>query len=289
MSKARLLLCTDMDRTVIPNGLQAEHPLARKWFSEFCRLSQVTLVYVTGRHQKLVKEAIKHYNLPWPGYAITDVGSKISHINHQQQWQPLQIWEDEINKEWHGKSHGELKTLFADITELQLQETSKQNSHKLSYYIALHVKQEDILLQMAQRLNADGVQASLIWSVDEPKGIGLLDVLPRNATKLHAIDFLRQQLNYSLDEVLFAGDSGNDLPVLASAIPSVLVANSTSDVKKTALAQVKQNGTQQALYLATGHNTHMNGNYSAGILEGIAHFHPAFRQQLNEMGVCCEQ
>ncbi len=288
MSETRLLLCTDMDRTLIPNGLQAEHPQARRWFSEFCSLPQVTLVYVTGRHQNLVKEAIKHYSLPSPDYAITDVGTRIFRTNNQQ-WQPLQAWEEEIDKDWHGKSHSQLKKLFADISELQLQETSKQNSHKLSYYVALHVKQEDLLLQMAQRLEAYGTQASLVWSVDEPKGIGLLDILPRNATKLHAIDFLRQQLNYSLDEVIFAGDSGNDLPVLGSAIPAVLVANAANDVKKAAQGLSQKNSTQQSLYLSTGKNTHMNGNYSAGILEGIAYFSPVFRQQLKQMGVCCEQ
>jgi len=288
MSDARLLLCTDMDRTIIPNGLQSEHPQARKLFTEFCNLPQVSLVYVTGRHQKLVEEAIKGYSLPWPNYAITDVGTKIYHIDDQQ-WQPLKTWEAEIDKDWHGKSYEQLKQLFADIADLKLQELSKQNSHKLSYYVPLHVRQETLLSQMEQRLEQQGVKASLIWSVDEPNDIGLLDVLPNNATKLHAIDFLRQQLGFSLDETVFAGDSGNDLPVMGGAIPSVLVANAADDVKQDAQRLAQSNGTQQTLYLATGKNSQMNGNYSAGVLEGVCYFVPAFRQQLIQMGVCCEQ
>ena len=56
-----MLLCTDLDRTLIPNGDQPEHPAARKLFREFCRLPEVTLVYVTGRHQALVKQAIEEF------------------------------------------------------------------------------------------------------------------------------------------------------------------------------------------------------------------------------------
>ncbi|MDT8317747.1 MAG: HAD-IIB family hydrolase [bacterium] len=288
MGESRLLLCTDMDRTVIPNGAQPEHPSARERFAGFCRQPQVTLVYVTGRHDSLVKEAIKEYDLPMPSYAITDVGTKIYHIDGQQ-WREIEEWEEEINKEWNGRSHEQLKALFNDVMNLQLQETAKQNRHKLSYYVALHDKEECLLALMEERLNADGVRASLVWSVDEPKGIGLLDVLPRNATKVHAIDFLRGQLGYSMKEVLFAGDSGNDLPVLGSSVPSVLVANASKEVKEAAQQLAKTNGNLQSFYLATGKNSDMKGNYSAGILEGVYHFAPAFREQLKEIGFCYEQ
>lgn len=287
MSEPKLLLCTDMDRTVIPNGMQPEHPFARKCFSDFCRQPQVVLVYVTGRHQELVEQAIKHYSLPAPGYAITDVGSKIYRTD-EQQWHALQAWEHEIDKDWNGKSHGQLMTLLDDIPDLQLQEPDKQNTHKLSYYVSVHVQQQELLSMMAQRLEEYGVQASLVWSVDEPRRIGLLDVLPRNASKLHAIDFLRQQLGYPLNEVIFAGDSGNDLSVLSSPVPSVLVANATSEVKEAALRLAQSNGYPQSLYLATGKETNMNGNYSAGILEGVCHFIPAFQKQLKQMGFCYE-
>ena len=62
----RLLLCTDMDRTIIPNGHQPEHPDARERFRQLCSLPAVKLVYVTGRHLQLVEQAIADYNLPEP-------------------------------------------------------------------------------------------------------------------------------------------------------------------------------------------------------------------------------
>lgn len=60
-------------------------------------------------------------------------------------------------------------------------------------------------------------------------------MLPRNATKLHGIEFLQQRLGYGHSEVIFAGDSGNDLPVLVSPIPSVLVANASAELKQQEL------------------------------------------------------
>lgn len=288
MTDTRLLLCTDMDRTVIPNGVQSEHPQARQCFSEFCSQPQVVLAYVTGRHQKLVQQAIKLYSLPQPSFAITDVGSKIYQV-HQQHWQPLEAWEAEIDRDWNGKSHQDLKELFRDLSDLHMQEFSKQNTHKLSYYISPQQKLDKVLQIMQQRLDQEGVQASLVFSIDEPKGTGLLDVLPRNATKLHAIDFLRRQLDFELSEVVFAGDSGNDLHVLESEIPSVLVANASDEVRAEALSQAKKFGHEDALYLASGHNPNNNGNYTAGVLEGVCHYMPGFRRQLVTTGFCHDE
>ena len=125
------------------------------------------------------------------------------------------------------------------------------------------------------------MEASLIWSVDEPEQIGLLDILPRNATKLHAIEFLQQRLGYGQDEVIFAGDSGNDLSVLASPIRSVLVANAEADIRQQAQQLAERNGCSDTLYLAREDSFPLGGNYSAGILQGVAFFAPEIGKKLN--------
>ncbi len=279
MSELRLLLCTDMDRTVIPNGRQPEHPDARRRFAEFCGRPEVTLVYVTGRHQSLAQQAIKNYVLPEPDFAITDVGTKIYQVL-EGQWRAWEDWEQEIDKDWNGRSYQEIKQLLDIVPGLKLQELSKQNTHKVSYYLPLHMDTLEVMDRMNASLEQAGVAASLIWSVDEPKSIGLLDVLPRHATKLHAIEFLQRQLGYRRDEVIFAGDSGNDLPVLVSDIPSVLVANAATEVKLEAQQLALRNGHADALYVAEACGLNMNGNYAAGVLEGVWYFAPGFRDLL---------
>jgi hypothetical protein len=73
---------------------------------------------------------------------------------------------------------------------------------------------------------------------------------------------------------VFAGDSGNDLDVLASRVPSVLVANASDEVKARACALAEDDGTSDFLYLAGRGVFGMNGNYAAGVLEGLTHFLP---------------
>lgn len=275
MTEPKLLLCTDMDRTVIPNGFQPEPTNARREFSRFCQRPDVKLTYVTGRHVSLVKQAIKNYALPVPDFAITDVGTKIYQIG-KGSWQQMADWEAEIDRDWHGKTHAQLKALLKPVKELRLQESSKQNTHKLSYYLPLYLDKDTVMARIEAFLADAGVDASLLWSVDEPKNIGLLDVLPKHATKLHAIEFLQHKLGYPLNDVVFAGDSGNDLPVLTSHIHSVLVANASTEIKQAALQLSQHNGHASALYLASNKEHGNNGNYSAGVLQGIAHFAPDF-------------
>ena len=277
-----LLLCTDMDRTVIPNGVQPESAKARSHLAPLGNDPRVTLVYVTGRHRQLVEKAIQIYKLPTPNYVITDVGTRIYQID-KGEWLPFTAWEDEIQQEWGEWNHLQLRELLRDLNDLQLQETSKQNTHKLSYYISLYVPRESLFATVQQRLTERGVAASLTYSVDEPRGVGLLDILPKSATKLHAIEFLREHLRLRLSNVVFAGDSGNDLPVMASNIPSVLVANAADEIKQSALQQAQVQGNQQALYLAQSGWRGMNGNYSAGLLEGVCHFRPEFQTLIEEI------
>ena len=280
MNLPKLLLCTDMDRTVIPNGFQPEHPDARMLFKQFCSVAGVTLAYVTGRHIELVKDAIYNYALPKPSYVISDVGTKIYHMV-QDEWLEMPEWETEIGKDWKGKTPEDIKQLLTPVSELILQESSKQNTHKLSYYLPLYLDNEDVIGRMKNALSKADIDVSIIWSLDEPKNTGLIDVLPRNATKLHAIEFLQNKLKYSHEQVIFAGDSGNDLPVLTSPLNAVLVANASTDIKAEARQLALENNNSQALYIANNTDFNLDGNYSAGVLQGVWHYAPQFRDMIN--------
>ncbi len=270
----KLLLCTDLDRTLIPNGYQAESPMARSYFSGFAARPEVVLVYVSGRHRGLVQEAIKEYHLPVPDFVIGDVGTTIYRVGQAQEWERQTEWESEIAADWSGKSHTDLEELLKDISGLRLQEVGKQNCCKLSYYVPLQADRAALETSIEQRFRDAKVKSNLIWSVDEPAAIGLLDILPARASKLHAIEMLMRMRGFSNDETLFCGDSGNDMEVLVSSIPAVVVANSQPEVKEQAALLARENGCTDELYIAKGGFQGMNGNYSAGILEGIVHYYP---------------
>lgn len=271
----RLLLCTDLDRTLIPNGPQPESPGARAAFAELVADERVVLAYVTGRHRKLVEEALEQYRLPRPDFVIGDVGTTIYRIEPGGNWQLDTSWDRQIGGDWNDMGNPDLQRLLDDISALRLQEAHKQNSHKLSYYHALDGDLKATSDAVETRLRTHNIKARLVWSVDEPAAIGLLDILPRAASKYHAVAWLQRQLGFTDDDTVFSGDSGNDIEVLASPVPAVLVANCEAQVREQALHEAAANGCSDRLYIARGGFRGMNGNYSAGILEGIAHYHPA--------------
>jgi HAD superfamily hydrolase (TIGR01484 family) len=269
----QLLLCTDLDRTVLPNGPQPESDTARRHFATLAARPEVTLVYVTGRDQPLVRKAIVNYCLPRPDYVISDVGTTIYEVATDN-WQPWHEWQQAIAPDWAGLSHSDIRKLLLDIVDLQQQEQAKQNLHKSSYYVPLYADTKALSHDIHQRLEANNVSASLVWSIDEPRGTGLLDILPASASKKQAVSFLMQRHGFALEDTVFAGDSGNDLPVLASEIPAVLVANASDEVRREALAQAMAQGHADTLYIAQGGFMGMNGNYTAGVLEGVVHYKP---------------
>jgi len=218
-------------------------------------------------------EALVNYKLPLPDYAITDVGTKI-YRQEDNEWHEMDSWQTQIARDWQGKTHAELDRVLGSLPELTLQEMSKQNDFKLSYYLRLTADRKNILAEVDRRLSHLGAAASLIWSVDEEKQIGLLDILPRNATKLHGIRYLQHHLGFESDEVVFAGDSGNDLTVLASSVRSILVANAEPEIKQQALQLAEQNGFPETLYIAKQDGFFLGGNYSAGVIQGIKFFAP---------------
>ncbi|MEW5903002.1 MAG: HAD-IIB family hydrolase [Pseudomonadota bacterium] len=261
---SRYLLCTDLDRTLIPNGAQPESPGAREHFRQLVARDDVALAYVSGRHRALIMQAIADYDLPQPDYVIADVGTSL-YRTARAEWQHWKAWDAAIVADWRGRTHDDLVRLLQGQAGLRLQETSKQALHKLSYYVALEVDATTLLRQVEQTLQRYDVHAHLVWSVDEAAQVGLLDVLPASAGKLHAIEFLMAHEGYDRLDTLFAGDSGNDLDVLQSDIPAVLVANAAPELKRQ-VAHVHK----AALIVARGGLLGMNGNYSAGILEGAA-------------------
>jgi len=276
----RLLLCTDMDRTIIPNGEQREHQKARVIFRELCSLPEVELAYVTGRHLQLLLDAIERYQLPEPDYAVTDVGTRI-YRKTGIEWCPVEQWRAQIAADWRGKSYGELKDALQGLGKLTLQEKSKQSDYKLSYYFSLQSDLDEIVSSVAGALERLGVNAAIVPSIDEVAEIGLLDILPQHATKLHAILFLQRYLGYDTRDVLFAGDSGNDLMVLTSEVCSILVANASEEVRGQALQSVGENGNADSLFIAGGEDFPLGGNYAAGVVQGVLHYKPELKSRLN--------
>lgn len=270
----KYLLCTDLDRTLIPNGDLPEPDGARDQFRNLISNPDIALAYVSGRSRELVQNAIREHELPQPDYVIADVGASQYYIDNGR-WMPLEEWQQKIAKDWNGQDSMKLRHQL-DMTDarLKLQPESGQSRFKLSFEMSPSAGLETEAEKLQHTL--DGLQAkcNLISSIDETRDRGLVDILPASANKRFAIEFLAQQLRISIDRVCFAGDSGNDLDVILSPIKSVLVGNATDSVKASARNAMSHQGGQSVYFAAAC--------YAAGIVEGFLHYYPQVKNDFSE-------
>lgn len=272
MLSNKLVLCTDLDRTLLPNGDYPEPANARAHFTRLVQHPDILLVYVSGRDRKLMTEAISEYQLPQPHFAVTDVGATIYQVSGAG-WQPLQSWQDRIAADWQGMDSWQIREHMAITGPLQLQPESKQAPYKLSYELHPTDKLTQSVNLLKQHLENLAINYNCIVSIDETKDLGLVDILPNSADKRLALDFISQTLDISSENFVFSGDSGNDLAVLLSPIKATLVGNATPEVKQQASAELATHH-GHTLYFAEQY-------YAAGIIEGFIHYFPAMEHWLN--------
>lgn len=270
-----ILLCSDLDRTLIPNGAQPESSGVRMALGQLRARPPLRLAYVSGRDKKLAEEAIGEYALPEPHFVIGDVGTTLYRIE-EGRWQLDHTWHQIIGQDWGDHKHDDITAWLADIDAagFRPQPSEKQNRYKVSYYTETHIDTQALKKRILTRLEEQGVASHIIWSRDEAAQRGLLDILPRRANKLRAIRYLMDQEATGEAHTVFAGDSGNDLDALTSGLQAILVANAAEDVRQTAWEHLARQGLEGQLYMAKGGFMGLNGNYTAGVLEGLAHFFP---------------
>ncbi len=232
---APILLCCDLDRTLIPNGPQPGSAGAAARFARVAARPEITLAYVTGRSRPLVEDAIRRWDLPLPDIAATDVGSAIHDVGPAAAWMPWRTARARIADDWRGLGPGDIAAALADIDALSPQAADRQAPLKSSFTAPHDTDAAILTAAVRKRLDALGISAEAIWSIDETLSLGLLDIVPKSATKLGAVDFIRPRRGFPPERTLFAGDSGNDLPVLAGPFRAVLVANAAEDVRREAI------------------------------------------------------
>lgn len=268
-----LLICTDLDRTLLPNGQAPESPGVRDTLAGLVSREEINLAYVSGRDLQLVLHAMEEYRLPRPRFIIGDVGTSI-HEWTAGCWQPSASWPERILGDWNGRRPAEIIEALDSVEGMVLQAPERQGPAKISYYTTQAADRSEFEAEIARHLELLDVGYRLVRSRDEVNERGFLDILPASASKLHAIEFLIDRYSYARERTVFAGDSGNDLEALTSSLPAVLVANAAEDIRSLAAEQAAARGNGGALYLARGGFLGTNGNYAAGILEGVAHYFP---------------
>ena len=260
----RFLLATDMDGTVIPTQpTRARLEETREFAATLESRREIALAYITGRYLALAGEGIATYGLPQPDYLVCDVGTSLysrsdSGFTVDSAYRELMI---EASGGLKGSSiHREV----GDVDGLRLQEPPKQSEFKTSYYFPAE-REEDVVERVRRRATVSGTRVAIVTSHEPDTGRGLLDILPAGVAKDFAVRYLQKLIGLDEEDVVVAGDSGNDRALLMSGYAAIVVGNAPHSLKTEVREAARRARDEDRIYLA-------RQPFAAGVLEGCRHF-----------------
>lgn len=232
------LLVSDLDGTLLGDDRALDG--FSVWYAQV--RDRLRLVYSSGRFLESIRESIGRFHLPEPDAIICGVGTEIHDLTTG-----LRVvgWPDAAF-DWNPAV---VRDVCAEFNELEEQPSHFISSLKVSYYG--HDLDDAFLSQLTRRLEEAGQEASIIYSSRRD-----LDILPAATNKGTAAAFLARHWGVDRENVIVAGDSGNDLEMFRAGFRGIVVGNAQPELLSLHDPKV---------YRARAH-------YAAGVLEGLQHW-----------------
>jgi sucrose-phosphate synthase len=238
---AEKMIVTDIDHTLLGD----EDAL-----TEFVALIEnmdfdVGFAVATGRTIESAYNVLEKNGIPYPDIIISSVGSEI-YYNFKGKLIYSKGWHAHLDNQW---KRNKIVKLLSGFKHLEYQEEVNQREFKISYYTSEIPGYVDKVKNVLIR---NKIKAEVIFSHGQ-----YLDVLPYRASKGKAIRYLAYRWNIPFENILVAGDSGNDIEMLKGELLGVVVANYSNEL------EVLRG--QKRIYFA-------KRKYAAGIIDGIEHY-----------------
>lgn len=262
------LLATDLDRTLLPNGRWPADEGAIPLFNELTEAHRIQVVYVTGRNLALSEAAIAEFGIRHPNILIGDVGTSIRRYVGDK-WETDSGWIEHVRNaspRWEAEA---VRERVRGIDGLAEQEPEHCGPFKQSFYVE-HERNDEILAEVRERVEGRFDEV-IIYSYDSQSGDGLLDFLPNSATKQTALEFVADEFGLDKSEVVFCGDSGNDVFPLTAGFAGVLVRNADEQLVQEVRRAMSENPSLK-VYFAKGGFRGLSGYYTSGVMEGADHY-----------------
>ena len=262
------ILASDLDRTLLPNGHWNADESAIALFNELTEKHNTLVVYVTGRNLNLTEKAIQQYGVRYPHFLCGDVGTTIRKYEHGE-WHDDEGWVAHVKPSSPRWDAAGIQRAVSEVEGMREQEDEHQNQFKQSYYVD-HEK-KDSVLQQVDALIKGKFDEVIVYSFDSQDGKGLLDFLPNSATKQTALEYVAASFGVLKEEVVFCGDSGNDIFPLTAGFRGVLVRNADDQLLENVRHALERDPALQA-YFAEGDFMGLSGYYTSGVIEGAYHY-----------------
>lgn len=205
----RMVLATDLDGTFL-GGSAEDRSMFYDWIE--AHRDTVGLVFVTGRDPGFIAELTDTQGVPRPEYVVGDVGTTIAEVGPAGEILPIPALEIQIASAW-ADAGDRVRAALDGAAGLTLQPTEFR--YRVSY-----------------DLDPDTFDERAIALVEE-MGFDVLisdnrffDVLPKGVSKGPSLTRLIEHLGIRPETCLVAGDTMNDLSMLALGLPAVAVGGS---------------------------------------------------------------
>ena len=257
-------LVTDLDGTLIPLAAHRGNEEDLAQLQQTLNDHRLLLVYATGRHPASVCQAITEFGLPQPNWAICDTGTTMLENDGTGILRLVASYHEHLSERVNGFAVDQLYELETFLDGAQLQESEKQGRFKLCFYTDSELL-DDITATLDRLLQARGIPWSFISCIDPITGGGLIDILPDGVTKASAVSWWASAQQLSTEEIVYAGDSGNDLAALSAGHLTVTVGNAQLSVVETVRRAHADAGW-------TNRHHHSEHPGTSGVLEGLRRF-----------------
>jgi sucrose phosphatase-like protein len=236
---AKRLLATDLDGTFIGD----DEAMLRLW--DVLQAQGIRLAFSTGRHLKSIEDFYAEKGLSRRAdVCICMVGTDI-YFRSNGAYHLDRSWHEVIAEDWDKAT---VEEILRDIPDARMQDREWQSPFKSSYYLEENV--EERLGEIHNRLETASIQAKVVYSAGR-----FLDLLPIRSGKGEAVRFAARHEGIGPENVITAGDTGNDLDMMRPELGfrSIAVGNAADELE---------------VYRAP-HVYHARAFYAAGIQEGL--------------------
>lgn len=246
----KAILASDIDGTLTGDGPALERlgdQLARKRAA-----GDLYLVMSTGRRLEQVREGITNEGLPEPDAVICQVGTEVYLPPFHEDRPPMPAWRERLLADY---SREEALAFLAGIEELVMQPDEFNTELKTSCFLDQCPDPERAAAEIRRRIEPHADRYQVVWSSGRD-----LDILPAASGKGLAIRFLVTHQDLDPNEVVVAGDTGNDASMFREFGRGVCVANAQPELVEACRT------------LGDGRVYFARQPYAAGVEEGLTHF-----------------